>query len=84
MEQRVVKNTNDLTVRFTVSEFFDVYDIKKSYVANKLGVKRQQITNWDSSPVEYLIEYNPIDEEIKIIKPEEMLKKCKCGKLETK
>jgi hypothetical protein len=84
MEEIVTEKTERDKTRLPVAEFFELYDVKRSDIAEELGVLRQQITNWQSSNTDYLIEYYPASGEIKVIKPEEIVKSCLFGKLETK
>lgn len=70
------KSKQSSTVRLGIEEFFDIYDVKKTEVADYLGVHKQQIQNWSVSPNTYMFEYNEDTGDLSVIKTETPIKKC--------
>ena len=69
------KTDTETVIRSTIGEFCVRANTFRSELARRLGVKKQQISNWQLS--DCLVEHNTETGEVKIIRAEKVLSKCK-------
>lgn len=60
----------------SIKEFCARAGIYKAELGRRLGVEKQQVSNWEN--VGYFVRYNNVTGDVEIIRSEKLIKKCVC------
>ena len=71
------------TTTYTIDEFCKMADIRKTDFANRCGVQKQQLTNWEKAKNKVEVIYNPETKTAELTRLPVLVKEIDCSDVDS-